>query len=79
MKAEVLIYAYLAVCVSMIGFNIACIVVFRIKDKRLDYYSSRFIKIVRQTIENQTVIDDHCKYLSKKLKKINNLIAFLLF
>ena len=76
MKAEMLIYAYLAVCAAMIGFNIACIVVFRIKDKRLEHYSSRFIKIVRQAIENQAVTEAHCKYLSKKLKKITNLMAF---
>ena len=30
MKVEVLIYAYLAVCAAMIGFNIACIFVFRV-------------------------------------------------
>ena len=76
MKAEVLIYAYLAVCAAMIGFNIACIFVFRVKDKRLDHYSRRFIKIVHQVIEDQTVTEEHCKYLSKKLKKINNLMAF---
>ena len=76
MKAEVLIYAYLAVCAAMIGFNIACIFVFRIKDKRMDHYSQRFINIVRQTIEDGTVTEDHCKFLSKKLKNINNLMAF---
>ena len=76
MKAEVLIYAYLAVCVAMIGFNIVCIFSFRIKDKRLEHYSSRFMKIVRKTIENQKVTDSHCRFLSKKLKKINHLMAF---
>ena len=76
MKTEVLIYAYLAVCVAMIGFNIACIVVFRMKDKRLEHYSRRFIKMVRQTIEDQIVTEKHCKFLSKKLKKINHLMAF---
>ena len=76
MKAEILIYAYLAVCVAMIGFNIACIFVFRVKDKRLNHYSQRFIRIVRQVIADRTVTEDHCKYLSKKLKKINNLMAF---
>ena len=76
MKAEILIYAYLAVCVAMIGFNIACIFVFRAKNKRLNHYSQRFIRIVRQVIADRTVTEDHCKYLSKKLKKINNLMAF---
>ena len=76
MKAEILIYAYLAVCAAMIGFNVVCMFIFHVKDKRLDRYSTRFIKIVHQVIEDQTVTEEHCKYLSKKLKKINNLMAF---
>ena len=76
MRVEVLVYTYLAVCAAMIGFNIACIFVFRIKDKRLDRYSQRFIRIVCQVIEDGTVTEEHCKYLSKKLKKIKNLMAF---
>ena len=76
MKVEMLIYAYLAVCAAMIGFNIVCIFVFRLKDERLVHYSRRFIKIVRQAIEGGTVTEDHCKFLSKKLKSISNLTAF---
>ena len=76
MKTEILIYAYLAVCAAMIGFNIACIFVFRVKDKRLYRHSQRFIKVVRQVIEDRSVTEKHCKYLSGKLKKINNLMAF---
>ena len=76
MKAEVMIYAYLAICVAMIGFNIACIFVFRVKDKRLHRYSQRFIDIVHQAIADGSVTESHCKYLAKKLKKINNLMAF---
>ena len=57
MKAEILIYAYLVVCAAMIGFNIACIFVFCIKDKRLHHYSQRFIRIVRQTIKDQAITD----------------------
>ena len=76
MKIEVLIYAYLAICAAMIGFNIVCIFIFRFRDKRLEQYSSRFIGIVRQSIEDGTVTDHHCKYLSKKLKKIQHLMAF---
>jgi hypothetical protein len=50
LRVEALVYTYLAVCVAMIGFNIACIFVFRIKDKRLDRYTQRFIRIVCQVI-----------------------------
>lgn len=76
MKVEMLIYAYLAVCAAMICFNIACIFIFRVKEKRLYRYSRRFIRIVRQVIEDRTVTEAHGKYLSRKLKKINNLMAF---
>ena len=76
MKAEILIYAYLAICVAMIGFNIACIFVFRAKDKRLEHYSKHFIRVVRQAIEEQNVTEAHCTYLARKLKKVNNLMAF---
>lgn len=60
----------------MICFNIVCVFVFHVKDKRLNNYSERFIKIVRKTIEDENVTEDHCKYLTKKLKKISNLMAF---
>ena len=76
MKTEVLIYAYLAICAAMIGFNTACTIVFRAKDKHLDKYSQRFIRIVRQASDDHKITEEHCKYLSKKLKKINNFMAF---
>ena len=76
MKAEVLIYAYLAICVAMICFNIVCVFIFRAKDKRLHRYSQRFIKIVRRVVKEQAVTESHSKYLSQKLRKINNLMAF---
>lgn len=76
MKIEVLIYAYLAVCAAMIGFNIVCSFVFRAKDKRLDRYSRRFMKKVSKAMEEQTVPDRHRKYLSRKMKRLRNLMAF---
>lgn len=76
MKIEVMIYAYLAICAAMICFNIACIFIFRRQDKRLDKYSRRFIEVVSQAIEMQSVTTEHCDYLSKALKKTNNLMAF---
>ena len=76
MKTEVLIYAYLAVCAAMIGFNIVCIFVFRVRDQRLNRYSQHFIRVVRRAIEGGAVTENHCKYLAKMLKKINNLMAF---
>lgn len=76
MKTEVLIYAYLAICVAMIGFNIVCAFVFRVRDRRLNRYSRRFVMIVQQTIEDQTVTPEHMQFLFRKLKRTGNLMAF---
>lgn len=76
MKVEVLIYSYLVVCTAMICFNIACIFVFRYKDKKLDKYSKIFTNKIKEQIELQSISELHKNYLSVKLKRINNLIAF---
>lgn len=76
MKIEILVYAYLAVCVAMIGFNTVCIFIFRWKDKRLDRYSEKFIRIVRRAIEDGSVDEEHSKYMLRKLKRTGNFMAF---
>ncbi|MGN0492946.1 MAG: hypothetical protein ACI4F7_04790 [Acutalibacteraceae bacterium] len=76
MKVEILIYAYLAVCASMIFFNIACIFVFRSKDKKIDSCKTDFTDEIKRCIENGGVDPQHRKYLAKKLRRINNLMAF---
>lgn len=76
MKIEVLIYAYLAICAAMIGFNIVCIFVFRSQEKQLESNSDRLIEIVGQVIGDGTVTDEHRMFLSHELKKISHLMAF---
>ena len=76
MSVEILIGAYIAVCISMIGFNIVCIFVFRQKDKRLDADSNTFTDEVRKQIELPKVTSEHQRYMMKKLRNINNLMAF---
>ena len=76
MKVEILIYAYLVVCASMILFNIACIFAFRHKDKKIDSYSSAFVDKIREQIDLPEINAAHRKYLSKKLRRINYLMAF---
>ncbi|MBO4992471.1 MAG: hypothetical protein J6E42_09990 [Firmicutes bacterium] len=76
MSVEILIGAYIAICISMIGFNIVCIFVFRQKDKRLDADSNTFIDEVRKQIELPKVTSEHQRYMMKKLRNINNLMAF---
>ena len=76
MKVETLIYAYLAVCVSMILFNIVCIFIFRKKDKNIKKRSIDFTDIIEAQLDEQTVDEKHKSFLRKKLKKINHMMAF---
>ena len=76
MKIEILIYSYLAVCACMIVFNIVSIFVFKHKDDRIERYKVKFGNKIREELEKDEVSDEHKRYLSKKLKHINNLICF---
>ena len=80
MNVETMIFAYLAICVSMILFNIACIFVFESKEKKLDRTSWHFEEKIKEQFaivtEDGQVSEEHVKYLSKKLEKVANLMAF---
>lgn len=80
MKIETMIYAYLAVCISMIVFNCACIFVFRRRDTWIDRYSSRMEAAVIVQIwrieAGETVEEGHKELLKKDLARTNNLLAF---
>ena len=76
MKVEILIYAYLAVCAAMIIFNIVCIFVFRKKDKNIEKRSIDFTDSIEEQFSKDTIDEAHKKFLRKKLKKINHMMAF---
>ena len=76
MKVEILIYAYLAVCTAMIIFNIVCIFVFRKKDKNIEKRSIDFTDSIEEQFSKDTIDEEHKKFLCKKLKKINHMMAF---
>ena len=76
MKVEMLIYIYLAVCVSMILFNIACIFVFRHRDRKTDSSKIDLTDKIKTQLEQHTVDAAHRKYLSRKLRRVGNLMAF---
>lgn len=76
MRVEILIYAYLAVCAAMIGFNIVCIFVFRRRDKKLDRSSVDFTDAVREQLDRQGMDPAHRKFLSRKLRRVHHLMAF---
>ena len=69
MKVEILIYAYLAICVAMIMFNIVCIFVFRKKDKNIKKRTIDFTESIEEQLSKDTIDEAHKKFLRKKLKK----------
>lgn len=80
MHIETMIYVYLAVCVCMILFNIACIFAFQRKEQNITHRSRYFKESLNSQfdliISGNHVTQQHQKYLSKKLKKIPYLLAF---
>ena len=76
MNVELLIYIYLFVCIAMIFFNIVCVFVFQHNDKQLDRHSVLFTEKVRRQIEKEEEREAHLQYLTKKLRRIGNLMAF---
>ena len=76
MKIEVLIYAYLAICTAMIGFNIVSVFVNRETERQLKKSSLRFTGIMTHMLEYDCADENHCRYLVKRLKRLGNLMAF---
>jgi len=80
MNVETLIYAYLAVCTSMILFNCACIFVFRRKSINLEKRSYSFEREVARQLERleqgEDTEEEHKEFLKRKLGKIRHLLAF---
>lgn len=79
MDVQTLIYAYLAICISMIVFNCACIFVFRLRDatlqKRSVLFEERINAQIQRIKEGKPVEEIHKAFLQKKLPRINHLMA----
>lgn len=80
MNVETLIYAYLAICTSMILFNCICIFVFRRQDSALHRHSSRLeetiIKQLQRLEDGKAIEESHLRFLRQKLASTGNLMAF---
>lgn len=80
MHVETLIYAYLAICTSMIVFNCACVFAFRRRDKALRRHSSRLEEAVMEQMRRiragKAVEERHRGFLRKKLARTGGLMAF---
>lgn len=80
MKIEIMIYVYIAICISMIGYNIIYVFILNHREKDLISNSERFEKIISGQIENikngGSVTEEHKKYLCKELNKTGGITAF---
>ncbi len=79
MNVETLIFAYLAICTSMIVFNCICIFAFQHNDTKISKKSKEFEKKITEQIQQmkqgKQPDDKHKAYLRKTLKKTGNLTA----
>lgn len=80
MKIEIMIYVYIAICVSMMAFNIVYVFVLKHREKSLGKNSERFEKVIYEQFkrieENGTVADSHKRTLQKYLQKTSGVTAF---
>lgn len=80
MKIEIMIYVYIAICISMIAYNIVYIFILRHREKSLDSNAQRFEDAICEQIENikngGEVSEKHKEYLCKKLDKDSGITAF---
>lgn len=80
MSVEVMIYAYLFVCLAMIIFNIVTAIILKQKDKKTVKISENFSNRVKLQLERVKVgepcDENHKQYMQKRLKKVGNMVAF---
>ncbi len=79
MNALTIIYVYLAISGSIIIFNIAYAISYKVMQKRTASMSNRLMhEIVRctQDPDNEKLIKKHCGMLRRRLKNSENLIAY---
>lgn len=80
MKIELMIYVYIAICVSMILYNIVYIFILKHREKSLASNSRRMEKIISEQTEiiknGKVVSEKHKKMLCKKLDKTGGITAF---
>lgn len=78
MNVEILIYCYLAICLSMIVFNCIAMLVFRRKDYEMEHGSRKLEDTIWEQIaqlrNGQEIEEAHTRYLSRKLKHLRNLM-----
>ncbi len=80
MKIEIMIYVYIAICVSMIAYNIVYVFILRHREKALVSDSERFENLIYEQlrhIEDGMEIDEkHKKHLRYALQRTSCITAF---
>lgn len=73
---EMLIYAYMFICVSLLGFNLLYIASAGGKKRRQVRRTRRWEREIRTQMNADRVSDQHLKKMERKLRRINTLIAY---
>ena len=80
MKIELMIYVYIAICVSMMAYNIVYVFILRRRDKALIHNSAMFETVIaaeiRKLKNGEPISDKHKEFLRKKLDKTGGITAF---
>lgn len=80
MTIETIIYAYLAICISMIGFNCICILIFRNRKVRMEHSTKGLYEKIERQIERMEagleISNGHKIYMRFILKRANGMLAF---
>ena len=80
MKIEIMIYVYIAICISMILYNIIYVFILKHREKALTSNSEKFEEIITGEIEKikcgKPVSQKHKNFLCKKLDKTAGITAF---
>ena len=77
---EFLVYLYMVVCVSMIGFNLVTIFIQRRRDQREEHRSQKLEREIRETVvllrQGDSLPPQMFRHLTRKLSRVEWLIAF---
>lgn len=80
MKVEIMIYIYIAICISMIAFNIVYVFILRNREKNLssgtEHYKRQISQQIARMQNGYAVESEHKEMLSARLKKTAELTAF---
>lgn len=79
MGVQIMVYAYLAVCVSMILFNCVCIILFKKNEKNSRKRDSRFQQKVKQQVlrveQGEELSQKELKQLARRCMRVWNFAA----